>query len=226
MEGENQVRAINKPLQKKLNRYALGVSNRLFDTKNHKFFTVQFYDMDVDYDSIRNIYDSIRNILSFESKKLFGGLPLLEKPKSFYKYEFFNRFYDIVLKIFPYDCIVYETRDGFHFISFAYLKGTRLTRARAVEMSKALGNQDYWTLRKDLCLRVSPKWNWMYSEKSPKPVFFRVVKEPVRPDLCISGKHLDFYVKFMNLPLEVAKLYDNCKRLELPVRTYSYRTRD
>jgi len=186
-----EVRSKNKPLQKRLNRRALGISNVIRNPENQKIYSVQFYDVDI------SIYD-----VAF--------------------YETIQK----VLEIFPYDAIAYQTKHGVHIISFALTYGRNLTKARAVEMSKRLGEQDYWTVRKDLCLRISPKWNRFHKLKSPKPLFLEVLREPIVSDLKISGKHLEFYEKYMDLPREVSALYVNAQRRAYPIKTYSYMTRD
>ncbi|MGB5911843.1 MAG: hypothetical protein WBH31_11670, partial [Promethearchaeia archaeon] len=109
-----------------------------------------------------------------------------------------------ILRIFPYDCILYKTKHGLHFISFAILHGQHITKARAIETSKLIGNQDYWTEAKDLTLRISDKWKVKRFSKnrikvSKKPKFLALLQKP--NNYIISEKHLDFYYNFMGLPL-------------------------
>lgn len=136
----------------------------------------------------------------------------------------------IIKEIFPYDCIMYESKHGIHFIGFSLLKGTFRTKARAVETSKKLGNQDYWTSQNDLALRVSAKWQIRRFKRerlvvSEKPKFKGVMKEP-NFEYRISNKHLEFYRKYMDLPNWVFKLYDNCDKKDLRIKVYHYKTRD
>ena len=134
-----------------------------------------------------------------------------------------------ILEIFPYDCIMYGTKQGIHFISFSLLKGLSYTKAKAIETSKALGNQDYWTQANDLTLRVSPKWKQyrfskMYKIISKKPKFKGLVKEPNK--YRISNKHLEFYFKYMDLPLWVYNKYNDCDKKDYRIKLYHYKTRD
>lgn len=133
-----------------------------------------------------------------------------------------------VLDIFPLDCIMYETKHGIHFISFAIRMGLRYTKSRAVETSKDLGKQDYWTEAKDLTLRVSAKWKLKRFKKrqiiSKKPKFLGIIKSPDKN--IISQKHLEFYLKFMNLPEEIFDLYQGCDFRNYKIKIYHYKTRD
>lgn len=130
-----------------------------------------------------------------------------------------------ILEIFPYDCITYHTKHGIHFISFSLLHGLRITKARAVETSKRLGNQDYWTEARDLALRVSPKWTKKkYRIVSEKPEFWTVINKP--NGYIISKKHLEFYRLFMGLPKKVYELYDNCDKRDYKIKLHHYLTRD
>ena len=132
-----------------------------------------------------------------------------------------------ILKIFPYDCLMYETKQGVHFISFALLHGLGITKKRTLETSKALG-QDYWTEAKDLTLRCSAKWKPRrfrnYKTISNKPKFKGLVKFPNK--YTISKKHLEFYFKYMGLPLWVYNLYSDCIKKDYRIKNYHYKTRD
>jgi len=150
-----------------------------------------------------------------------------------------------ILKIFPYDCFCYKTRHGIHFISFSLLRGSATTKARALITSKMIGGQNYWSERKDLTLRVSPKWKPRWYSKwhknvSKKPQFKMIVKKPANntfnskifennPNLYhyrISEKHLEFYHKFMGLPDEIYELYRECEKYNYAIKLYNYKTRD
>jgi len=177
-------------IKEKLPLRAMGISNRVYDTKNKKHYSVQFYDFDGD---------------KLKAKEL-------------------NR----IKEIFPYDLIMYQTKHGFHFISFALLHGLRYTKSKAVETSKELGNQDYWTEAKDLTLRVSPKWKLRKFRKrkviSCKPRFFIQVKKP--NGYIVSNKHVEFYFKYMNLPETIYNEYQECILKDYSIRVYHYKTRD
>lgn len=149
----------------------------------------------------------------------------------FYDYdgkEWNNKILKRIMEIFPLDCLMYETKHGIHFISFALRYGLKYTKTKAIETSKALGNQDYWTEAKDLTLRVSAKWKRTFfnSHKiiSKKPKFKGLIKSP--EDYIISKKHLEFYRKYMNLPKWVYDLYNSCDKRDYKIKVYHYKTRD
>ncbi|MFX1501179.1 MAG: hypothetical protein ACFFDH_09480 [Promethearchaeota archaeon] len=134
-----------------------------------------------------------------------------------------------IMKIFPYDCLFYETKHGFHFISFAILRGSAITKARAIQLTKELDQQDYWCSLKDLTLRVAPKWKNKtfkkhYQKVSKKPKFKGLIKEPNK--YIISNKHLEFYYKFMNLPEWVYNKYLDCDKRDYKIKIVNYKTRD
>lgn len=138
------------------------------------------------------------------------------------------RDYNLIISIFPYDLLVYKTKHGYHFISFALLHGLNITKARAIALSKFIEDQDYWTEAKDLTLRISPKWKCRRLRKrkviSCKPTFFTLIKKP--EGYIISNKHLEFYFKYMNLPKEIYQQYDDCDKRDYEIRIYHYKTRD
>jgi len=152
----------------------------------------------------------------------------------FYDYDFVDgeRLNDIrekVLEIFPYDCIVYETKHGVQFISFSLLKGLRITKSRSLQLTKEFGNQDYWAEAKDLALRFTSKWkvsrfNKIYTPVSFKPRFLGVARYPA--NFRISRQLLEFYKRYMKLPQWVYELYDNCEKYNYRIKTYHYKTRD
>jgi len=149
-----------------------------------------------------------------------------------------------ILEIFPYDCLMYETKQGIHFISFSILLGLRKAKTRVLETSKVLEGQDYWTEGKDLTLRVSAKWKTRLFRKrkivSKKPKFKGLIKSPdnliktENPFLnsknpskyVISKKHLEFYRKYMDLPDWVYEQYLDCDMRDLRIKNYHYKTRD
>ena len=158
----------------------------------------------------------------------------------FYDYDFLRgsnkiteRELEQILKIFPYDCLAYKTTHGIHFISFSLLRGTQITKARALMTSKIMGGQDYWAERKDLTLRVSPKWKprkfskW-HKNMSKKPQFKMILKIPSnnRFHFRISEKHLEFYHKKMGLPDKIYNFYQECEKFNYAIKFYNYNTRD
>ena len=190
---------------------AMGISNKCVDTENrvtdlqlkskNGIYSIQFYDFDFPNGETKLTQKQVQNIL----------------------------------EIFPYDCFCYETLHGMHFISLALLKGLRITKTRAFQKSKEFLNQDYWTKFHYLTLRVSGKWKTKflkifprkkYKVMSPKPVFFGLIKEP-RRGIKISGKHLEFYKKHMDLPTWVWKKYiENCNVYNLDINLYHYATKE
>lgn len=132
-----------------------------------------------------------------------------------------------IMEIFPYDCIMYETMGGIHFISFALLHGLNITKARALKLTRGLKTQDYWTSQKDLTLRVSEKWKTRlfrgYKVVSPRPQFLGLPRPPNK--YRISKKHLEFFKKNMNLPEWVYDLYSECDQRDYRTRIYHYKTR-
>jgi len=161
-----------------------------------------------------------------------------EKNKKLYSVQFYDFDFDSdfitktelerIRDIFPYDCLMYETKHGIQFISFALLHGLRYTKTKAIETSKDLGKQDYWTEAKDLTLRIAPKWKQNRFKKrqiiSKKPKFRGIIKNPT--DYIISEKHLEFYLKFMNLPQWVYDKYGHCDKRDYKIKLYHYKTRD
>jgi hypothetical protein len=131
-----------------------------------------------------------------------------------------------ILENFPLDCIMYKSKHGTHFISFALRFGLRYTKSRVIETTKDLVDQDYWTEAKDLTLRIAPKWIENYIETSGKPKFLGLIRSPDPKNIRISGKHLDFYCKYMGLPNWVAERYSECDRRDYKIKIYHYKTRD
>jgi len=186
-----------------LNLRTMGLSNWAMNPETKKRSSIQFYDYDF------NDGDNLN----------YGEKGLENIPK-----EALMR----ILEIFPYDVIMYETKHGIHFISFSLLKGLNFTKANAIKTSKEIGNQDYWTEAKDLTLRVSAKWKTRFLRKrkikSNKPRFKMILRLP--NNYRISQNHLEFYLKYMNLPQWVYDLYSNCDKKDLRIKMYHYKTRD
>ena len=190
-----------------LNLRTMGISNWCLDknsySKKKKRYSIQFYD-----------YDFEGGINLNFGKKGLENIPRDDLLK--------------ILEIFPYDVIMYETKHGIHFVSFALLKGLKHTKVNALITSKTIGKQDYWTEAKDLTLRCSAKWKTRFLRKrkivSNKPVFKMVLRLPNK--YRISQNHLEFYLKYMNLPQWVYDLYSDCDKKDLRIKMYHYKTRD
>lgn len=149
-----------------------------------------------------------------------------------------------ILEIFPYDCLMYGTKQGIQFISFSLLLGLYVAKARVLETSKSLGVQDYFTEGKDLTLRISAKWKTRFLRKrkivSKKPKFKGLIKTPDnliktpnkflnsqnKDKYVISKNHFEFFKKYMDLPDWVCKLYEGCDMRDLRIKNYHYKTRD
>lgn len=214
-----------------------------FNIKNRKHENIVRIDSFAD-DRL-DVFNSFMEII----KKNKGGLNLramgisnwvmnskLKKRYSvqFYDYDFDGDGHNIhqsivnkIMEIFPYDCIMYETKHGIHFISFALLHGLHVTKARVLKTTKTIGKQDYWTISKDLTLRISRKTQkTFYGRKviSDKPKFKGVAKFP--SVYRISNQHLEFYHKYMDLPDWVYNLYDNCEKFNYAIKIYHYKTRN
>ena len=189
-----------------LNLRTMGLSNWCLDThsysKKKKRYSIQFYDYDFEGENLSL------------GKKGIEGIPRDDLLR--------------ILEIFPYDVILYETKHGIHFVSFALLKGLKHTKVNVLITSKKIGRQDYWTEAKDLTLRVSAKWKLRFLRKrkivSQKPKFKMVLKLPNK--YRISQNHLEFYLKYMNLPQWVYDLYSDCDKKDLRIKMYHYKTRD
>lgn len=194
----------------KLSLRAIGISNWIYDEKNKKRYSVQFYDYDFP-----------------NGDKQIPREDLL-----------------VILEVFPYDVLMYKTKQGVHFISFSILRGQHTSKARALETSKKLKKQDYWCEGKDMTLRVSAKWKLRFLRKrkivSKKPKFKGLIKTPDNliktqnkflnssnpSKYVISKKHLEFYWKYMDLPDWVYELYSDCDMRDLRIKNYHYKTRD
>ena len=119
-----------------------------------------------------------------------------------------------ILEIFPNDLFRYKSKHGNHFISLT-LMDIDLAIRNANTLSRNFKNQDYILPIKDcryLVLRVAPKWNKESKIKeSNHPSFQEMWKSPEKKSI-ISGNHLDFYYRHMNLPKSIYELYlRNCR---------------
>lgn len=122
--------------------------------------------------------------------------------------------FDKILDIFPNDLFTYKSKHGYHFISLT-LMDIDLAIRNANTLSRKFKTQDYILPIKDcryLVLRVAPKWNKESKlEISKNPEFLQVVKYPKKKTI-ISGNHLDFYWRYMNLPQSLYDFYlENCR---------------
>lgn len=190
-----------KMKRKKRMLRAIGINNICYDLETNKRKSVQFYDYDT-----KHIRNSIIKILPDELQE--------------------------ILKYFKNDCIIYKTKHGFHFISFALLPNVFISKANVLRITKRLNEtQDYFPYQKELTLRVSPKWKIKRFSKrrktiSKKPKFASFFIHP-RNNMEVSKTHLNFYLKYMNLPIEIYKEYEkNCILKENKITISHYRTRD
>ena len=228
-----------------------------FEVKNKGLLRIE-----TENDDKLEMFNALMNYLKYNTQKLSlraigisNWIYDSEKKKrysvQFYDYDFINGEKRIpreellrILEIFPYDVLMYETKQGIHFISFSILLGIHVAKARVLELSKSLDGQDYWTEGKDLTLRVSAKWKLRFLRKrkivSKKPKFKGLIKKPdnliktqnkflnsSNPDkYVISKNHLEFYRKYMGLPDWVYELYSDCDMRDLRIKNYHYKTRD
>jgi hypothetical protein len=131
---------------------------------------------------------------------------------------------DEILSYFPFDVLIYRTRDGFHFTSFTLLSNLYIPKANSLMLSKAF-NQDYWSRFMDLTLRISDKFTrWRRKTKSSKPVFVELTSPPLF-DRPISAGHLEYYRKYMGLPNRVYDLYSKCPQIPTVIQLHFYKTR-
>lgn len=130
-----------------------------------------------------------------------------------------------IIKIFPNDLILFETRRGFHFISFTLFNYDDV-RVMIYALSKILGSH-YGVYKHQLVLRVTPKKR--VSDQTivhDSPKFYKFLKKP-KKDSFVSLKHLKTYSTNCSLPEEVLNYYlSNCKCLAGKVCFYYYRTKD
>ena len=137
-----------------------------------------------------------------------------------------NEILDQVLTIFPEDCLMFETRKGFHFIGFS-VQQMKTTLLRALNLSYVLGKEitDYARTKLGcLILRTSPK-----VEKktrlivADKPKFSKILKKPVL-DSNISIRHLKVFLN-LGIPLETYNSYVlGCNTLSFGLRHIFYQT--
>ncbi len=119
-----------------------------------------------------------------------------------------------IFEIFPNDLFMYKSKHGYHFISLT-LMNIDLAIRNANTLSRNFKTQDYILPIKDcryLVLRIAPKWNKSSKLKvSDNPEFDHVIQYPQKKTI-ISGNHLDFYYKYMNLPKSIYECYlKNCR---------------
>lgn len=130
-----------------------------------------------------------------------------------------------IIKIFPNDLVMFETRAGYHFLSFTLFNYDDV-RVMIYALSKIL-NSHYGVYKHQLVLRVTPKKRVSTQEVvHSAPMFYKLVKKPKKNSL-ISFRHLTTYNTKCGLPDDIVKYYkDNCRCILGKVCFYYYRTRD
>ena len=112
-----------------------------------------------------------------------------------------------ILSIFPNDCIIYKSKNGFHFYSFTLIDSD-LARTRAnglTESFNEIGDKQDYKSKTQLILRISPKFldNKIISEETK---FLKYIKLPVKNKF-VSKTHLDFFLDFKELPKRIYYAY-------------------
>jgi len=128
-----------------------------------------------------------------------------------------------IRKIFQNDCIIFKSKNGYHFVSFTLLdKKPKFVKKRAIKVSKKL-NQDYTSGMKALVLRIAPK----FKEReivSERPSYYTIMKFP-RRDTPIAKNHLDLYHEFLGIPDFIYNYYVKyCTLISAELNLVYYRT--
>jgi hypothetical protein len=111
-----------------------------------------------------------------------------------------------ILEVFPYDCMVFKTLNGFSFISLTVLDSWKVAKDNAVMLSKKF-REDYTSGMKELVIRVSGKFRRKDHKKvSHKPFFLGLIK-PLKEKKTISLNHLNFLDNAGILPKWVYEYY-------------------
>ena len=122
--------------------------------------------------------------------------------------EFTTKELNKISELFPNDCIVLKSRNGYHFYSLTLMtKRPKKIKRKAFKLSKKL-HQDYCTPKnkmKNLVLRIGPKFKNGITV-SDRPTYFFQWKFPT-PGSLIAKKHLEFFYRFLNLPELIFKYY-------------------
>jgi len=128
-----------------------------------------------------------------------------------------------IREIFENDCIIFKSRNGFHFVSFTLLdEKPKFVRKKASKLSKKLG-QDYTSGMKALVLRIAPKFKDRIIV-SERPSYYTIMKFPIQ---CtpIALNHLKLYRKYLGLPEYIYDFYiENCILIEAELNLVYYRT--
>ncbi len=123
------------------------------------------------------------------------------------------------------DCLIYESKHGFHFISFMMDRKFKRPRQKANDLSEKIGEVYNFKKKDYLILRISPK---MKRNKilSGRPKFYRMLNEPVLNSNVSSG-HLKLYAKRVGIPDNILNLYlERCNIIQTKCCVHIYRTRD
>ena len=130
---------------------------------------------------------------------------------------------DEIRKIFPNDCLIFKSKNGYHFISFTLLdKKPKFVRKRASKLSKKLG-QNYTSEMQALVLRIAPK----FKERqivSERPKYYTILKFP-RKDTPIAKNHLELYHEYLRIPEHIYNYYiKHCTLIHAELNLVYYRT--
>lgn len=169
---------------------------------------------------------SVSNQLSDCLGVQFYDYDTSQKPIDFLKNRLILK---IISEIFPFDCNLFHSTNGYHFVSFTVLNLKR-TVNKANNLTNKLSGQDY-SMTDYLVLRTSPKWRipkeGHYSEKileTPAPYFLKQLSKP-KPNTIISYKMLKLFIRYCKLPKSAVMPYNGLKQNDLNLKVYRYRAK-
>jgi len=128
-----------------------------------------------------------------------------------------------ISEIFENDCIIFKSKNGYHFVSFTLLdKKPKFVKKRAIKVSKKL-HQDYTSGMKALVLRIAPK----FKEReivSERPEYYLTWKFPVNNSI-IAKNHLDLYHEYLGIPDFIYNYYVRfCTLIDAELNLVYYKT--
>jgi hypothetical protein len=122
--------------------------------------------------------------------------------------------FEQILEIFPYDCMVFKTLNGFSFISLSVLDSWKIAKDNAVMLSERFG-EDYTSGMKELVIRVSAKFRRKDHKKMSHRPFFLGFIQPLKERKIISLNHLNFLDNAGIIPKWVYQHYSTGYRYSL-----------
>lgn len=133
--------------------------------------------------------------------------------------------FDKIMSIFPYEVMVFKTKNGFSFISLSLIKGWEYTKNKAEEVSEYL-NEDYTSGMKQLVIRVSPKFTRKnHKIVSHKPYFLGFGKL-TECETMVSINHLNLLYNQKLIPDWVYDYYcNNHQPKRFKINFFSYYTK-